>query len=214
MKRRAKTGLGISLIGFVIVMLLPTLADAGSLEPPALAVDGLGNPVGTMKTLDAIPPAWSQKLDSTDGTSQLWPGCDSSRFNCVMYERLGTGISVPQAVLDKETGLVWARNANIANGTKTWLEALAFCTMLEIAGRKGWRLPTVEELASLVDTSNEDPPLPTDHPFLNVQSSYYWSSSASASHTGDAWVVGMGLGGVNGYSKASYYYVWPVRGGQ
>jgi hypothetical protein len=122
-------------------------------------------------------------------------------------------VPTPLAVLDKETGLVWARNANI-NGSMDWEGALEYCANLEIAGRKGWRLPTVEELASLVDTSNEFPALPTEHPFINVRSSSYWSSNTYLSTTSRAWIVAMHNGYVSYNDKTDRSYVWPVRGGQ
>ena len=71
--------------------------------------------------------------------------------------------------------------------------------------RKGWRLPTVEELASLVY-------LPSGHPFINVQSGAYWSSTTYEAYSGDAFGVYVGYGRFS--SHRSYrYYVWPVRGG-
>ena len=70
----------------------------------------------------------SQILVANDGDSD---GCNSSRFDCVMGG---------EAVLDKKTGLTWARNANIAaHEPKTWLEAMRFCQDLVIGHRKGWR---------------------------------------------------------------------------
>jgi hypothetical protein len=98
----------------------------------------------------------SQILPANDGDSG---GCNSSRFDCVMGGA---------AVLDKKTGLTWARNANIAAGDKPWLEAMEFCQDLVIGHRKGWRLPTKEELSSLHDTHRAGPCLPDGHPFENV----------------------------------------------
>ena len=44
---------------------------------------------------------------------------------------------------------------------------------MTVGGTKGWRLPSVAELASLVDPANSNPALPTGHPFSNVQSPFY-----------------------------------------
>jgi hypothetical protein len=116
------------------------------------------------------------------------------------------------AVLDKETGRVWEQSPD--TGTFTWFTALFHCYQLEVGGRKGWRLPTIEELASLVDTSQPAPTLPAGHPFSNVQSSNYWSATTIANVSANAWGVHLGLGVVNGFDKPVTTFVWCVRGGQ
>ena len=80
-------------------------------------------------------------------------------------------------VLDKETELIWARNANLAGKYLTWEEATVYCKNLDIGNLKGWRLPTQEELSSLVDPSRSVPALPGGHPFINVKAIHYWSST-------------------------------------
>lgn len=167
-------------------LFLPGVVSAGDLEPSAA-------PGPTMKTLDEIPPTWSQKLPA------------SERFELVFDDA---------AVLDKETGLVWAKDANIAGETKTWLNAILYCRRLNIADRKGWRLPTVEELASLLDMSQSSAPyLPSGHPFENVQSSYM-SSTQYEVGSESAWNVNMNNGHVFSSLKLADCSVWPVRGGQ
>ncbi|TMQ24102.1 MAG: DUF1566 domain-containing protein, partial [Nitrospirae bacterium] len=81
------------------------------------------------------------------------------------------------AVLDKESGLVWEKSPQTTS-TK-WSVARRTCTEKNIGGQKGWRLPSLEELASLVDPSVAPPglALPPGHPFLAVQSAVYWSST-------------------------------------
>ena len=116
------------------------------------------------------------------------------------------------AVLDKETGLVWKQSPSTS--TVTWFAAL-LCYSLEVGGRKGWRLPTIEELASLVDTSVAgSPKLPAGHPFSNVQSSVYWSATTEAGATSSAWIVFFDSGGVGVSGKGNTNHVWCVRGGQ
>jgi hypothetical protein len=136
---RKKTAVKTLLI-IAVVILFPVATQAGSLDPG-------GPPVPTMKTLDEIPPTWSQILPA------------SERFVLVLK---GTG------VLDKETGLVWERSPS--QSTHTWSQAQDHCYDLDKGGRKGWHLPTVEQLASLIDTSESNPALPNGNRFNNVQS--------------------------------------------
>ena len=86
--------------------------------------------------------------------------CDSSRFKCVLDG---------EAVLDNQTGLVWARNTEILEKSLPWQEAVNFCDNLEIGGKKGWRLPTKDEIISISDTSQSNPALPEGHPFKKMR---------------------------------------------
>jgi hypothetical protein len=126
----------------------------------------------------------------------------SQRFKLVMEG---------DAVLDKETGLVWEQSPDTTQ--RTWTNACIHCYQREVANRKGWRLPTTEELASLVDNDNSNPTLPTGHPFSNVQSSYYWSATTSTSDASFARFVHFGLGHLGSEHKSISCYVWCVRGG-
>ena len=82
------------------------------------------------------------------------------------------------AVLDRETGLVWERSPSSQTGR--WIHAPDICPQKEIGGRSGWRLPTIQELASLGPLSGS--------PFVNVlnrssigtvSSGRYWTSTVS-----------------------------------
>ena len=118
-----------------------------------------------------------------------------------------------QAVLDKETGLVWERSPVIA--PDTWSVARFACTGRPTGNRKGWRLPSVHELASLVDPSvtPPGPTLPPGHPFTNVQSDNYWSATTDAGNLANAWGVSFVNGGVDVGAKNLSLQVWCVRGG-
>ena len=123
-------------------------------------------------------------------------------------------------VTDNLTGLMWTKNGNLPNGRKkTWQDVQDYIASLNngvgLGGYHDWRLPNRKELRSLVDYSNSNPALPTGHPFINVQSSSYWSSSAYYSWSGafyGTWSVFMWMGSI--VDAAGYNYVWPVRAGQ
>ncbi|HEY3176310.1 MAG TPA: DUF1566 domain-containing protein [Candidatus Polarisedimenticolia bacterium] len=82
------------------------------------------------------------------------------------------------AVLDRETQLVWGKSPDTA--FKSWEQALIDCYSKDVGGRRGWRLPTEEELFSLVLLDPNlpfGPTLPSGHPFMNIQSGTYWSNT-------------------------------------
>ncbi len=116
-------------------------------------------------------------------------------------------------VTDNLTGLMWARDANLA-GAKNWNDAIDFCNALDHGDHSDWRLPNVRELSSLNDFGEYDIGLPAGHPFLEIKSYHYWSSSTDAYSSEYAWSVSMIDGNMLNDDKANTNYVWPVRGGQ
>jgi hypothetical protein len=93
--------------------------------------------------------------------------------------------------------------------------AMDYCTQLNLGGHLGWRMPTIEELAYLIDMLNLGSiRLPLGHPFQNILPVGYWSSNTNADSTGYAWTVNVASGSPLNGGKAFGYYVWPVRGGQ
>lgn len=125
-------------------------------------------------------------------------------------------------VKDKKTGLIWARDANIADREMTWDGALKFIEKLneqKYAGYSDWKLPAKNELGSLLGSSaNKNGGvnyliLFNKSGFKNVQAYGYWSSTTDAGDTAFAWDVFMCGGGVLAFSRTFPFYVWPVRAG-
>jgi hypothetical protein len=150
--------------------------------------------------LRGVTQNWDKKLDATNG-------CNSDRFTCLWGDT---------AVRDNETGLVWDRAPDTT--ARTWHFAIHHCAQREVGGRKGWSLPMREQLATLVDTSNNNPTLPTGHPFLNVQSARYWAASLTPDSSNStftfAWLVDFVNGNVGNSLKDTDQLAWCVRGGQ
>jgi len=93
-----------------------------------------------------------------------------------------------EAVLDKETELVWERQPS--NNTFQWPNARLICAQKGVGGRGGWRLPSFYELASLVDPAVQvGPQLPAGHPFLQVQAANYWTDTEFADQAGFVLIV-------------------------
>src|SRR5688500_2382610 len=61
-------------------------------------------------------------------------------------------------VFDRETGLVWARNAKLS-AALSWLDANTTTRELKLGCKMGWRLPSVAELSSLLDPTQSNPAL-------------------------------------------------------
>ncbi len=137
------------------------------------------------------------------------------------YSRSAAGV-----VTDQITGLEWQDNVDSAY--KSWLTlenytngnyhdtsgdtATTYCSDLTLDGGE-WRLPSIEELETLVDNGKYNPSV-TENIFEHISSSRYWSSTADAYATSYAWIVHFGYGNSNGGYKTDDYYVRCVRGGQ
>ena len=143
-------------------------------------------------------PSWDQKLQ-----------CDTPA-TCPRFVVLANWNS--DAVLDRETGLVWEKVPS--TGDHSWEGASEHCFTRPRGGRLGWRLPTVQELLSLADLTQSNPALPSGHPFAVDTSSNYWSATTDIRDSTDARAVGFHSIFILSTSKSNAYYAWCVRGGQ
>jgi hypothetical protein len=117
-----------------------------------------------------------------------------------------------EAVLDRETGLVWQQNP--ATHGNTWQAAhhdLDFgCIVKTTGGRSGWRVPRLEELQSLTTGPLTD--LPASHPFGPNATGTFWSATTDAfsSSRGRLWVIGT-VGSNLAEDKGNLHKTWCVR---
>jgi hypothetical protein len=100
-----------------------------------------------------------------------------------------------EAVLDKETGLLWQQEPTELFGILPI--ASRYCADASIGNRRGWRLPTLQELKSLTDPSESSPTLTAGHPFANVDLAHaYWSSTVTLDNSSHVWTMGFNEGEV------------------
>lgn len=139
-------------------------------------------------------------LTDEDGDLQLGEASPEPRFT-----DHGDG-----TVTDELTGLMWMK-AN--SGTKIWTNALN-ASYVTNGGYVDWRLPTANELRSLVNYgSTLSVMLPTVHPFgAAIQPNYFWTGTTYPDNTGYAYAVHFGEGTLNYYAKGSVAYTLYCRG--
>jgi len=127
-------------------------------------------------------------------------------------------------VTDNLTGLVWMKNAKLSEPVD-WDTALDVCNNLQDDGINladgslpgDWRLPDIKELQGLIDYGQLGPAIPLNHPFVDVQSEIYWSSTTYAGSDSYAWYVSLNSGNDYILFKNGDWgngYVWCVRDGQ
>jgi Protein of unknown function (DUF1566) len=118
-----------------------------------------------------------------------------------------------QAVLDRETGLVWERTLR---GSFPWGPARVNCTASTVGNRQGWRLPSVHELSSLVDPSQGglgNVALPPGHPFISIPPAFFWSATFDVEHPGSVWIVSFAAPGASMTTELhNGLPTWCVRG--
>lgn len=115
------------------------------------------------------------------------------------YTDLKNGI-----IRDNKTHLEWQATPF---DPAPWQDQMDAAERLDLGGHKDWRLPTVEELITLVDYSRVAPA----SGFPGMSSDWFWSSSCAA-YTSYAWYVYFGGGYVSLSDKTSNGHARCVRG--
>ena len=107
------------------------------------------------------------------------------------------------------TGLQWVKDGNLmatrdpgfdaditaGDGAVTWQHALDYVVKLNnenYLGHNDWRLPTIKELSTLVDSSIPVSRPGNKHNFFPGTAVLYWSSTTYAINTVNAWSMSFG----------------------
>lgn len=123
-------------------------------------------------------------------------------------------------VTDSISKLQWQDDA--VGSTMKWEEAIDYCeNTLTLGGYSDWRLPSINELRSIVDRDKYNPAIVSAFTQVSI-SHYYWSSTTTKNNTNYTWLVHFKSGNVHndyGYAgedmdKDSSQLVRCVRAGQ
>ena len=141
-----------------------------------------------------------------------------------LYVRAVRGNSAPNnfvdngdgTITDTSTGLMWEKLA--PSTTYFWPQAKDYCENLTLGEKSDWRLPTRNELQTIVDYSRIKPSIDTTFfPDTAGVSDYdYWSSTMYANdpdETERVWYVNFYSGYINYTGKRNYNFVRAVRAG-
>jgi len=192
-------------------------ADGGHVWPVRRGQPGLLTLPGTGQTAchDSSGTAIACGGTGQDGEFREGAAWPSPRFT----------ENADRSMTDGLTGLVWSREGDAPGPAacgpgmrKNGQGALDYVKCLNAngyLGKRDWRLPNRNELASLVNRgqSNSARWL-NEQGFHNVQAGGYWSSSAYPHTAWNAWGVNLNDGAVTSYSRRHDIHVWPVRAGQ
>ena len=105
---------------------------------------------------------------------------------------------------DPVTSLIWCTKEF---KPMKWEEAITFAKTYK---QGKYRLPTIQELVSLVDFTKHSPSINRNN-VPKCHSSLYWSATSYADSSNYAWGVYFGDGGANGNYKDVSRYIRLVR---
>jgi len=127
-------------------------------------------------------------------------------------------------VTDAQTGLMWVKNGWRLDfvSALTWSEAMEKCRNFNLGGHTDWRLSSVDEWKTLIETEQQAPALVEPNPFENIIIHMpYWSQSEFVVAGGlkvrpdppsaRAYTVMLYTGQIHHQKKSERAFVLPVR---
>jgi hypothetical protein len=117
-------------------------------------------------------------------------------------------------ITDMATGLMWVKDPSAVSGINSTYDFSGCITAAEgltYAGNSDWRLPNINELASIVNYGANSP---AKYSAFESLSNWYQSSTTKNSDSANAWRVNMADGTINpDFAKVNFAAIRPVRGG-
>lgn len=150
--------------------------------------DGYGVPTDAatdaacVSSTTTYPPATG--CPAGDHLWACWPPTPASGGIPVSHYQIAT-LCGEGVVVDTNTHLMWARNTQ--PGDYDWVTAAASCKASRRAGFSDWRLPSSNELMSLVDYAN--PKSILDPAVFNGAGGNAWTATVFVQQAGQAWQV-------------------------
>ncbi|MDH4276004.1 MAG: DUF1566 domain-containing protein, partial [Gammaproteobacteria bacterium] len=169
---------------------LATAALGNNLTDWGCTLDNVTGLMWEVKTTGGGLRDWVKTYTNYDSTTAL------QKYDRATY----TFVAPTQAEIDSATNSVGFKNAVNVSG---------------LCGFNDWRLPTADELQSIVDYAVASPGPTIDTAWFSNTFGYLnWSASPAVGKAGSAWGVAFQLGDVNTYSRDSNSFARLVRTGR
>lgn len=169
--------------------------------------------MATLTTL-ALSAAESRAQTVANGPYYATPSWDQTMPAATRFIVLSNMAS--EAVLDRETGLVWQKTPSPVAVDYTM--AVRVCEFGTTGNRMGWRVPRMLEMQSLMDVSAGQAALPAGHPFGVLAGASYWTSTLfnAGAYRNTFLLVNPGNASVASFAGVTFPsgHVWCVRGGK
>ncbi|MBK1646679.1 hypothetical protein CKO25_18955 [Thiocapsa imhoffii] len=225
-----KGRLGCGTIIFVAASSLLFLLILANITAPEFTDSSSGTRSSNTPAPTPSHPPLSETSPVTSPSRPVSPDLISGR-----YQPLGPDGAI---IEDTTTNLQWMRcsqgqhwNGDTCDGAAlklTWDDAMRQPRGLSFGGHADWRVPTKEELVTLVYCSSGQPktwnnrgdscgggfsrPTIDQVAFPRAGEAWFWSSSRFAGNSNTAWSVYFGNGYIDNYGEKNAYYVRLVRG--
>ncbi|MCK5111213.1 MAG: DUF1566 domain-containing protein [Arcobacteraceae bacterium] len=116
---------------------------------------------------------------------------------------------IENIVIDNKNKLMWQDNKEAKTNEKNWKDANRYCNNLLLSGFNDWRLPSIKELETIVDSDRADPSICTI--FKNISADSYWTSTSLPENKNNARLICFVSGDDNDDEKVVNYCVRCVR---
>jgi len=197
------------------------------LEAPERGSTASGIQVASVRPEVATPSASQQSFTDPAQTSSGFSPEIAARYQVNSED--GTVVDVVKKLqwMRCTEGQTWDGKTCTGKGIRVNWKEVQSRALKSFAGHSDWRLPTAEELKTLVfcssgkpklwndtggdcDKSSQAPTIPRDV-FPNTINGFYWTSSSFAVFSDERWLVSFESGGADGYSSGSEAAIRYVR---
>ncbi len=143
-------------------------------------------------------------INFTDGSTNV---AFKNVFNSLRCVR-GNELSVPDylnkssiIIIDRTHELMWQNNYSENIAELEWQDSVDYCESLTLNTFSDWRLPTINELKTIIDYSENNPSI--NSLFSEISLEDYWSSTVVVGTSSNIWLVSFGAEGGKIYNQKS-----------